>query len=354
MTAPPVQLDLLHPLADPPPPTAAQHPPVEAAPDLQRQLDRWGATPIFDVYWHFAVRRQQVLCRRLAGDPPPWTTDAIIARHRFTNPYRVTDRVTQALLRNVQYNQPWSARDLVFRTLLFKIFNREQTWTVLRDAVGEPRVATFNPSTYTKVLTAAKNAGAIYSGAYIVPNPPYGAASKHENHLLMVARMIDDGTVDELAGVDDLRELFSVLRRVPSLGPFLAFQYAVDINYSAVTRNGENGFVVAGPGARDGLRKCFAELPIGAERDVIMWVTETQEEHLARLGLSFPYLFGRRLQPIDCQNLFCEVDKYARVSHPHYAGHSGRTRIKQAFDIRGRAPLQPLFWPPKWTPSTYD
>jgi hypothetical protein len=33
-------------------------------------------------------------------------------------------------------------------------------------------------------------------------------------------------------------------------------------------------------------------------------------------GLKPVTLFGRRLHSIDCQNLFCEVDKYARVAHP--------------------------------------
>jgi hypothetical protein len=52
------------------------------------------------------------------------------------------------------------------------------------------------------------------------------------------------------------------------------------------------------------------------------------------------------LQLIDCQNLFCEVDKYARVAHPEFVGHTGRTRIKQKF-----SPIaEPIgFWyPPKW------
>ena len=31
-------------------------------------------------------------------------------------------------------------------------------------------------------------------------------------------------------------------------------------------------------------------------------------------------LRGRRLQLIDCQNLFCEVDKYAVVAHPGVRG----------------------------------
>jgi len=64
------------------------------------------------------------------------------------------------------------------------------------------------------------------------------------------------------------------------------------------------------------------------------------------LGVKFPSLWGRPLQLIDCQNLFCEVDKYARVMHPDIEGASGRTRIKQKF----RPNTEPIdYWyPPKW------
>ena len=49
---------------------------------------------------------------------------------------------------------------------------------------------------------------------------------------------------------------------------------------------------------------------------------------------------------IDVQNLFCEIGKYARVSHPEYPGVSGRTRIKQTFSALG--PLAAPCFPPKW------
>ena len=49
---------------------------------------------------------------------------------------------------------------------------------------------------------------------------------------------------------------------------------------------------------------------------------------------------------IDCQNLFCEVGKYARVAHPQIAGRTGRTRIKQKFEPTP-TPIE-LFYPPKW------
>jgi len=46
-------------------------------------------------------------------------------------------------------------------------------------------------------------------------------------------------------------------------------------------------FVVAGPGARDGIRKCFGSSSAGREREVIEYMALSQDEHFDRLGLRF-------------------------------------------------------------------
>ena len=71
----------------------------------------------------------------------------------------------------------------------------------------------------------------------------------------------------------------------------------------------------------------------------------TAEEHLRDQPTPFRDLDSRPLQLIDCQNLFCEVDKYARVKHPERS-NGGPSRIKQKFapDARPMA----LGYPPKW------
>jgi hypothetical protein len=106
-------------------------------------------------------------------------------------------------------------------------------------------------------------------------------------------------------------------------------------------------FVVAGPGARDGIRKCFFESAGLADEDLIRIVAERAQEEFDRLQLPFRDLWGRPLQLIDCQNLFCEVDKYSRVVHPEYRGISKRNRIKQRFVPANRR-LPPQWYPPKW------
>ena len=50
---------------------------------------------------------------------------------------------------------------------------------------------------------------------------------------------------------------------------------------------------------------------------------------------------------IDCQNLFCETDKYARVAHPDIRGLNDRIRIKQQYINRGLKKID-YFYPPKW------
>ena len=63
-------------------------------------------------------------------------------------------------------------------------------------------------------------------------------------------------------------------------------------------------------------------------------------------GSGFRDLWGRRLQLIDCQNLFCEVSKYARVKHPEIKGVGSRSRIKQVY--RPTAEALKHWYPPKW------
>ena len=103
--------------------------------------------------------------------------------------------------------------------------------------------------------------------------------------------------------------------------------------------------MVQGPGALDGIHKCFGDLGGLSETDIIKLVTDRQELEFERLGLQFRSLWGRPLQLIDCQNLFCEVSKYARVKHPEIRGVTDRSRIKQVYRPSGK-PLK-YWFPPK-------
>lgn len=305
------------------------------------------ATPVFETYWRFAAKRQDIFMRRVKGEPPPWTNDSVLAAHRFTNVYRAADRVSQYLISNVIYRGPETGEEVFFRTLLFKFFNRIETWEELTRRVGDISWKAFHFERYARILDAMLARGErLYSAAYIMPSPPFGSVRKHRNHLQLLEHMMRDRAPRRIAQARSLGEVFRILRAYPSIGGFLAFQFSVDLNYSDLIDFSEMEFVVAGPGAHDGIRKCFADTAGLCESDVIRVVTERAEEEFNRLGLKFRSLWGRPLQLIDCQNLFCEVDKYARVIHPEFRAASGRTRIKQRF--RPRPASLPQWYPPKW------
>lgn len=311
-------------------------------------------TSVYDTYWRFAAKRQDLFMRRVTGAPSPWTDDPILASYRFTNVYRAADRVSQYLIRHVIYDGPQAKDEIFFRVMLFKIFNRIETWKALVSEVGSLSWRGFDFQRYAQVLDDMLVRGVpIYSAAYIMPSPPLGSPRKHRNHLGLLEHMMRSGAPTRVARARSFQEMFEILRGYPSLGDFLAFQFAVDLNYSDLTHFSEMEFVVAGPGARDGIRKCFQDTDDLSDCDIIRIMAARAYEEFERLDLVFQTLWGRELQLIDCQNLFCEVGKYARVVHPTIKGRSGRCRIKQKFAQKPE-PL-PQWYPPKWgleVPST--
>lgn len=296
------------------------------------------------------MERQAIFFRRLEGAAAPWTHDPILQRYKFTNAYRASDRVSQFLIRHVIYNSayPTVANEVVFRILLFKLFNKVSTWQLLERSLGPLHWQSFNFNRYDRVLTEAAASGRkLYSAAYIIPPVSIGETGvKYQGHLRLIDLVLRGDFVPRLQQTSNLEEVFILLKSYPSLGDFLAFQLAVDLNYSNVIDHDEGEFVVAGPGARDGLAKTFVDARDLDPVDLIKLMMDVQELEFERLGLSFPSLWGRRLQLVDCQNLFCEISKYTRISHPQIRGLSGRTRIKQTFRPQLR-PVEP-WYPPKW------
>jgi len=298
----------------------------------------------------FAVERQNIFWKRLRGAPGPWTQDPILSNWKFTNTYRVLDRVSQFLVREVINEGEQSTEELFFRILLFKTFNRIETWNLLQNKLGEVSWKAYKYEHYDSILSEAMYSGSpIYSMAYVMPSAGtvFGETRKHQNHLRLIEFMFANKIPQMIASAKSMKEVFETLLQCPSLGKFLAFQYAIDLNYSDIIDFSEMDFVVAGPGAKDGISKCFASSNKYSEEQIIELVTTNLKQLFDDANLNFENLFGRPLQLIDCQNIFCEISKYARIAHPEYVGVSGRTKIKQRYKVSHK-PVPQLVLPAKW------
>lgn len=306
-------------------------------------------TKVYDTYWRFAAKRQEIFFKRQKKCNPPWSNDPILNTYKFTNAYRASDRVSQYLIRNVIYQEDSSETEIFFRIILFKLFNKIQTWELLLNKLGMITYKSYSFKTYDKILGQAMRDGIpIYSNAYMMTSGKntFGFKRKYKNHLKLIELMMKDNAPQKILKAKSMRQVFELLLSYPTIGHFLAYQYTIDINYSELTDFSEMEFVIPGPGAKDGIKKCFSDLGGLNETEIIKLVTERQHIEFERLGIKFKSLWKRPLQLIDCQNLFCEVDKYSRVAHPDVKGISGRKRIKQRFVVNNNN--IEYWYPPKW------
>lgn len=303
---------------------------------------------IYDLYWYFANERQNIFIKKLNGDTPPWTNDPILKTYKFCNSYRVNDRVSQYLLKNVIYNgKTYKDEDMLFRIILFKLFNKESTWELLIKEFKDITLSTFDMKEYSKVLTNAINNNIkIYNDAYIsCATKAFGYDRKHDNHLALLNKMfIIDKVQDKILKCTNMEQAFKIIKSYPLIGNFMAYQLITDINYSNIVDWKEDEFTVAGPGSLRGIKKCFIDKGNLSNEDIIRYMYNHQEEEFKRLNLDFKTIGNRKLQLIDIQNIFCELDKYCREKVPSLK--SNRTKIKKKYTPK-QTKIEYIY-PPKW------
>ena len=303
---------------------------------------------IYDLYWYFAYERQNIFLKKISGSNPPWTDDKILQEYKFCNSYRVNDRVSQYLLKNVIYNgKTYSKEDMIFRIVLFKLFNKETTWELLMKNFDDITLETFDFKKYSIVLENAISSGIkIYNDAYIsCANKAFGYNRKHDNHLALLNKMFNvDKMQNKILNSKTMEEAFNIIKSYPLIGNFMAYQLITDINYSDAVNFEESEFTIAGPGSIRGIDKCFIDKGNMTYENLIRYMYIHQDEEFKRLNLDFKRIGNRKLQLIDCQNIFCELDKYCRQALPDLK--SNRTKIKKHY-IPKKEKINYIY-PTKW------
>jgi hypothetical protein len=301
---------------------------------------------VYDAYWKTAAERQEIFFKKLEGLPLPYTSDPIYQTYKFCNVYRASDRVSQFLTRHVIYGDKFASQDVLFRIFLFRLLNKIETWQLLEKKLGVVALKNFSLERYSKILEKIKLIQPIYGNAFILcANKTFGYDKKHENHLALLNLLFKKSkAVNSLLEARSLKKLFETLRSFPLIGNFMAYQIAIDFNYSEVFDFDENDFTIAGPGAERGIKKCFLDAEGKNNEYIIQYMVNNQDKEFRRLGIKFRDLWGRPMHAIDCQGWFCETDKYSRVKFPGLK--SNRSRIKTKY--KSQSERIDYFYPPKW------
>jgi hypothetical protein len=275
---------------------------------------------IYDTYWKLAYERQEIFFKKIKGEEPPYTQDPILQSFKFCNVYRASDRVSQFLIKDVIYSSKnQTEEEALFRIFFFRLLNKIETWQKFEEELGEISLENYNFSIWSKILTRLKEKEPIYGNAFILcANKSFGYNEKHKNHLKLLEHVfLTPARRNALIGVKSLKELIEKLKELPLIGDFMAYQIAIDFNYSEVFNFSENDFTVPGPGAKRGIAKCFSKTTGVTSEEIILSMVENQEMEFARLGLQFRSLWGRPMHAIDAQGMFCELDKYCRARFPN-------------------------------------
>ena len=306
---------------------------------------------IFHYYFYFVQERMKIFWNRYEMTGKSLTQDTILKTYKFTNVYRSCDRVSQYLIRNVIYNEDYnySERDILFRIIIFKIFNKIETWEYLESKIGVIKLDNFILKDINKILLEKKSYSPIFSNAYMMTGTHslYNHLDfKHEKWLQMVNDELIGGKVfEQILAAKSMEKVYSLLRDCSFIGDFLAYQYTIDFNYSPVINFSEDSFVKAGIGSIRGIKKCFASLEGGSFEDAIRFTLENFDKFQKKYGFDgFENLFGREMTLIDIQNCFCETDKYLRAKVPEL--QVDNVRIKQKYKESSKS--LDLFFPPKW------
>jgi len=307
---------------------------------------------VYKYYFYFVQERMNIFWNKYDSKKEPWTNDLILKENKFTNVYRASDRISQYLIKNVIYDrlEGFDERDLLFRILIFKIFNKIETWEYLESKIGSISIKNFDLQKVNRLLSERMSQTPIYNNAYMMTgtHSKYNHLRfKHEKWLQMVQNeIVEEKTLEKIVKAKSLEKVYQLLRERSFIGDFLAYQYTIDLNYSPVIDFSEDTFVKAGIGSIRGVKKCFYPLGKSSFEDAIRYTHDNFEKYQQKYGFTeFKSLFGRQPTLIDIQNCFCETDKYLRAKMPEL--QVDNKRIKQKY--KSGKPSLDLFFPPKWS-----
>lgn len=184
---------------------------------------RFPLSEVFSCFFVFVAARHGLFKRRLAGQRQPWTEDSILQQYPFTNVFRVLDRNSQYILRNVIGCGSQDLNEVFFRVLLFRTFNKIETWELLEKKLGPLTWKAFSVEKYEKVLGGARTA--LYGSCYIIPAPNLGYERNYSNHLRMIETMMAvDQLPTELTKLKHLKDAHGRIQMYQSMGDFMAMQ----------------------------------------------------------------------------------------------------------------------------------
>jgi len=276
-----------------------------------------------ELFWKFIFERHQIYQKKVTLQcPPPWTDNRLLADYRYTNVFRELDRGTRFVIEHIDVEE-LEDNDWLFNVIVYRLFNKIETYLTH----GYCCVDSYDPIVFETRIRERASVDKVFTNAFVVSGySQFGAGMDKIKRLSILIGQLakqlkedwDSGFSKIILETTDLERVYTYLRSVNGVGPFLGYQIAIDLSYSHRTLFGEDEYVVDGPGAKRGLQELF---PAAGDRGMgyeylNFWLRDKQGEFFKDYDIP-DTMFADRSTPyltvMDLENCLCEFSKMIKA-----------------------------------------
>ena len=225
----------------------------------------------FEKFWWWINERQNIFEKRFINqESRPWTNDKFLRERHFCNVYRELDRQSQYYIRNIA--NEGDPRDVFLNTLLFRIFNKGETW----DIIGFQEVDSFDSESIIEDISFQRDNGNLkpFNSAYMITGSIYPELGSdkvrkyiqgmgEQDIIANIDRYWDNRFTwegDKLVCDKSPSEMTNIWEEISGISDFLAYELYCDLTYNDWFPWDENDYVNLGPGANRGINWIFGAL----------------------------------------------------------------------------------------------
>jgi len=222
----------------------------------------------------------------------PWTDNKIFQDYKFTNVYRELDRSSQWLINNIIRDESLDLKNLVWKILVYRIFNNPETFKLSVWPNGIPAYDDYNEDEFYEFIKFVRSKGQNpYTSAYIYPSMK--GHTKDEGYCKFVVPEIHKKLPEFMQLVETANtpeQIFEYLKNIPLIGKFTAHEFYQDLCYIPIYTDktfmkfGQNDFTNVGPGSGTGIRLIYPSLQYKKYKTGIQRLKDECEEEVKKIA----------------------------------------------------------------------
>jgi hypothetical protein len=264
-----------------------------------------------DRLFYWVREREAIRKKKEAGEPKPWTDNAIMQTTRFCCVRRMDDKVSRWLVDNWYTDTPDKAQ-ILCNAGMARLINWPDSLAYLIEAGLNKK---WDQELAREVLYRVREKeGKVFTGVYIITGKP------GQNKVDTVIQQFDDlyTHADKLVDTSSMRATHSKLQLVRGIGSFIGGQLVADLRHVMPgTWLDMDTWAPLGPGSRRGIAWLMGwngvdTLPGMKQEKFEELLTALIAEMKANVGDVFDEC---GLEAHDVQNVLCETDKFMRLSN---------------------------------------